>query len=203
MFTGLVLSLGRVAVRNERGAGLELEIENAAVAEELSVGASVAVSGVCLTATSVSVPMFRVDVAAETLSRTRLGRLPVGSAVNLELPLRASDRLGGHFVQGHVDEVGRIEHAGPLRENYILRVRLEKPSAGLVVEKGSIALDGVSLTVTREGGDWFEVMLIPHTLGVTTLGQLRARDEVHIEYDILAKYVLRLTGGRDESDETP
>ncbi|HSF16803.1 MAG TPA: riboflavin synthase [Vicinamibacteria bacterium] len=203
MFTGLVLSVGRVAFRNERGAGLELEIESAAIAEELSVGASVAVSGVCLTATSVSVPMFRVDVAAETVRRTRIGRLPLGSAVNLELPLRASDRLGGHFVQGHVDGVGRIEQAGWLREDYILRVRPERRSAGLVVEKGSIALDGVSLTVTREGNDWFEVMLIPHTREVTTLGQLRAGDEVHIEYDILAKYVHRLTGGRDESNETP
>ena len=195
--------MGRVAVRDERGAILELEIEDRAVAEELSVGASVAVSGVCLTATSVSVPTFRVDVAAETARRTRLGRLPVRSAVNLELPLRATDRIGGHFVQGHVDGVGRIEHAGLRQQDYILRVRPERPAAGLVVEKGSIALDGVSLTVTREGGDWFEVMLIPHTLEVTTLGQLQAGDEMHIEYDILAKYVLRLTRGRDESDETP
>ena len=112
--------------------------------------------------------------------------------MNLELPLKPMDRLGGHFVQGHVDELGRVAEAGPREGDYVLRVEHSPDASRLVVEKGSIAIDGVSLTVTRCGSGWLEVMLIPHTLSVTTLGRSRAGDFVHLEYDILAKYVARL-----------
>jgi riboflavin synthase len=192
MFTGLVQAMGRIAARREEGRVLELELESAEIAPELTVGASVAVSGVCLTAVDISGERFRVELAEETLARTRLGRIAIGGGVNLELPLRPSDPLGGHFVQGHVDEVGRLAEAGLRGENWVLRVEHRAESSLLVVEKGSIAIDGVSLTVTACGPGWLEVMLIPHTLEVTTLGSASAGDEVHLEYDILAKYVARL-----------
>jgi riboflavin synthase len=171
---------------------LELEIECASVAPELSIGASVAVSGVCLTATDRRGNSFLVEVARETLSRTRLAELAAGDAVNLELPLKPTDRLGGHFVQGHVDELGRVAEAGKRDSDHVVRVEHAAGGSRFVIEKGSIAIDGVSLTVTRCGHGWLEVMLIPHTLSVTTLGRLRTGDFVHLEYDILAKYVARL-----------
>lgn len=192
MFTGLVEAMGRITARKEKGRVLELEIESPAIAPKLELGASVAVSGVCLTAIELGAERFRVDLAEETLARTRLGRSAVGSAVNLELPLRLSDPLGGHFVQGHVDEVGRLQAAELRDDNWVLRVEHRSESDALVVEKGSIAIDGVSLTVTACGPGWLEVMLIPHTLEVTTLGGASPGDEVHLEYDILAKYVARL-----------
>lgn len=192
MFTGLVRAVGRVTARREKDRVLELTLESEDIAPELTTGASVAVNGCCLTAVSVARDGFRVELAQETLERTRLGRLPVGSAVNLELPLAASDPLGGHFVQGHVDEVGRLAHAGLRDGDWVLRVEHDPAASQLVVEKGSIAIDGVSLTVTACGPGFLEVMLIPHTLEVTTLGRAAAGDEVHLEYDILAKYVARM-----------
>jgi riboflavin synthase len=142
-----------------------------------------------LTATHVEPPWFRVDVARETLRRTTLDHVRSGGAVNLELPLRADARLGGHFVQGHVDGVGRVTHAGPRDGNWVLAIDHDAGSAPLVVEKGSIAIDGVSLTITEASGASFAVMLIPHTLEMTTLGRLSAGDGVNLEYDILAKYM--------------
>jgi riboflavin synthase len=171
---------------------LELVIESSPIASELELGASVSVSGVCLTATEVGESSFRVDVAVETERRTRLGRLQPGEILNLELPLRPTDRLGGHFVQGHVDELGRVAESGPREGNHVLRVEHSPEASRFVVEKGSIAVDGVSLTVMASGSGWLEVMLIPHTLAVTTLGRLAPGDGVHLEYDILAKYVARL-----------
>ncbi|HEY7699095.1 MAG TPA: riboflavin synthase, partial [Vicinamibacteria bacterium] len=122
----------------------------------------------------------------------RLGRLSSGALVNLELPLRPVDRLGGHIVQGHVDELGLVAASGPREGNHVLRVEHSLDASPFVVEKGSIAIDGVSLTVMASGPGWLEVMLIPHTLAVTTLGGLAPGDGVHLEYDILAKYVARL-----------
>jgi riboflavin synthase len=192
MFTGLVQAIGRIESSRRRGDVLEVFIESESIARELEVGASVSVSGVCLTATEVGGKSFRVDVARETERRTRLGRLGPGDPVNLELPLRPTDRLGGHIVQGHVDELGRVAEASRREVDYVLRVEHSKERSPLVVEKGSIAIDGVSLTVTTSGPGWLEVMLIPHTLDVTTLGRLAPGDGVHLEYDILAKYVARL-----------
>lgn len=202
MFTGLVQSVGTVVSLRERGDVRELVIEAGDLSAELTLGASVAVAGVCLTATSIDGPRFQVDVAQETLGRTRLGALGEGGRVNLELPLRASDRLGGHFVQGHVDGLGTVRRAGPTHGDYVLRIEHDPAHAHLVVEKGSIAIDGVSLTVTAAEDDAFEIMLIPHTLSATTLGALGPGDFVHLEYDILAKYVHRLIARKSDIDET-
>jgi riboflavin synthase len=131
-------------------------------------------------------------VAPETLRRTTLGRRVEGDAVNLELPLRADARLGGHFVQGHVDVAARVRHAGDRDGDYVLAIGHAREASSLVVEKGSITIDGVSLTVTGCGPEWLEVMLIPHTLDATTLGRLTPGDDVNLEYDILAKYMVQL-----------
>ena len=199
MFTGLVAAMGTIersepaeATEQAQAELVELTIESQEIASLLKLGDSVAVSGVCLTATYVDPPRFRVDVTRETLRRTTLGQLASGDAINLELPLRADARLGGHFVQGHVDAVARVTHAGPRDGDYVLSIGHANEAAPLVVEKGSIAIDGVSLTVTGCGPSWLEVMLIAHTLDVTTLGRLAPGDGVNLEYDILAKYMVRL-----------
>ena len=199
MFTGLVAAMGTIersepaeATEQAQAELVELTIESQEIASLLKLGDSVAVSGVCLTATYVDPPRFRVDVTRETLRRTTLGQLALGDAINLELPLRADARLGGHFVQGHVDAVARVTHAGPRDGDYVLSIGHANEAAPLVVEKGSIAIDGVSLTVTGCGPSWLEVMLIAHTLDVTTLGRLAPGDGVNLEYDILAKYMVRL-----------
>jgi riboflavin synthase len=192
MFTGLIQAVGLLESARRRGEMLELVIASGAIAAELDLGASVCVSGVCLTATEISSKSFRVDVARETERRTRLPRLAPGAPLNLELPLRPTDRLGGHIVQGHVDELGRVMAFGPREGNQVLRVDHSLEASAFVVEKGSIAIDGVSLTVMASGRGWLEVMLIPHTLAVTTLARLAPGDGVHLEYDILAKYVARL-----------
>ena len=190
MFTGIVRERGRVASIEERPEGLRLEISAPETASRLEVGDSVSISGACLTATGVSNGSFSVTAVAETLSRTTLGRLAAEDEVNLETAARVGDPLGGHVVQGHIDGVGRIASA---RDDG--RVWVEAPPEILrySVEKGSIAVDGVSLTIAglREGA--FEVALIPHTLEVTTLGALEPGDEVNLEVDVLAKYVERLT----------
>ena len=195
MFTGLVAAraevtevervangVRRIAVREAGCAGLLKETRR---------GDSVAVSGVCLTVVSRGDAgrLARFEVAAETLARTTLDDLGPGAAVNLELPLRVGDRLGGHFVQGHVDAVGRVVDAGGTDDDY--RLAVTHPEPRWIAEKGSVALDGVSLTVAAAdpGARRFEVMLIPHTRRVTTLGRLRSGGRVNIEYDILAKYV--------------
>jgi riboflavin synthase len=200
MFTGLVEAMGTIGdVIGKGGSELvELTIESHEIAPSLKLGDSVAVSGVCLTATHVEAARFRVDVAPETLRCTTLGRLAEGDAVNLELPLRADARLGGHFVQGHVDAAARVREAGPRDGggggdgDYVLTIGHAREASPLVVEKGSITIDGVSLTVTGCGPEWLEVMLIPHTLDATTLGRLSAGDDVNLEYDILAKYMVQL-----------
>jgi riboflavin synthase len=189
MFTGLVQALGTVTALE----GGRLAVETP-LAAELSAGDSVSVNGVCLTATAVVGGGFTADVMDETLRRSSLGGLGPGSRVNLELPLRAADRLGGHFVQGHVDGVGTV---GEVREEGFSRVVVVEADGDLlryVVEKGSIAVDGVSLTVSALDADGFEVSLIPETLERTTLGAVAPGDGVNLEVDVLAKYVERLVG---------
>jgi riboflavin synthase len=186
MFTGLVSDTGRVAELE----GGRLRVE--APALELAAGDSVAVNGVCLTATAVEEDGFRADVMDETLRRSSLGSLRPGDTVNLELPLRAGDRLGGHFVQGHVDGIGTVESL--TEEGFARVLRLGAPPDLLryVVEKGSIAVDGVSLTVAEIDEDAFAVSLIPETLERTTLGELAPGRSVNLEVDVLAKYVEKL-----------
>ena len=190
MFTGLVIAVGDVRAVRDLGAGRFLTIgHGGGEFAGLSIGDSVAVSGVCLSAVAVEPAAVSFEVAAETLSLTTLGGLRPGNRVNLELPLRASDRLGGHFVQGHVDGCGEVLEAGGSDDDYRMRIRHGEPR--WIVRKGSVAIDGVSLTVASvsPGEACFEVMLIPHTRAATTLGALREGDRVNLEYDILAKYV--------------
>ena len=192
VFTGLVQDLGVVHRVDQRAGGVRLSVRSP-LAGELSEGDSVAVNGVCLTAVGMcSGELFGADVMHETLRRSSLGELEAGSPVNLELPLRAADRLGGHIVQGHVDGLAVVREA---REEGFARVVVIDADAGLlryVVEKGSIAVDGVSLTVAEIGEDWFAVSLIPETLERTTLGAAEPGTPVNLEVDVLAKYVEKL-----------
>jgi riboflavin synthase len=195
MFTGLITEVGRIEeLRADRdGARLRIVTE---LAGELREGDSVAVNGVCLTATAVEGSGFATEAMPETLQRSSLGELRGGDAVNLELALRAADRLGGHVVQGHVDGTGivaRVQAAGISR---VIEIEAEPELTRYLVEKGSVAVDGVSLTVSSLGEDTFAVSLIPETLARTTLGALAAGSKVNIEVDVLAKHVERLLGAR-------
>ena len=191
MFTGLVQDTGSVAALERASGGARLRVE-AGVAAELSEGDSVAVNGVCVTATGVDGSAFAADLVPETLERSSLGPLRPGDRVNLELPLRAGDRLGGHVVQGHVDGTGTVEWVRDEGLGRTLRVAADPGLLRYVVEKGSIALDGVSLTVAEVDGEGFSVALVPQTLERTTLGSLEPGATVNIEVDVLAKYVEKL-----------
>jgi riboflavin synthase len=193
MFTGIVGELGRVAAIDGGETGIRLVVDAPATAAAVAVGDSVSVNGVCLTAVTAENGTLAFDAVPETLARTSLGRLAPGAAVNLESALRAGDPLGGHIVQGHVDGLGRVRTTEPEGEGR--RIWLDAPPELLryVVEKGSIAVDGVSLTVAALDEAGFAVALIPHTLSATTLGVLKPGDEINLEVDILAKYVERLT----------
>ena len=194
MFTGLVQDLGKVRAVDSEPAGSRLEVETA-LAPELSEGDSIAVNGVCLTAVSVAGGAFRADVMAETLRRSSLGPLSEGDSVNLELPLRAEDRLGGHFVQGHVDGTGTVEEVTVEGFANVVRIACGPEILRYVVEKGSIAVDGVSLTVADLDDEGFTVSLIPETIERTTLGGAAPGRTVNLEVDVLAKYVEKLTQG--------
>ena len=189
MFTGLVADLGTVAEVDASEAGVRLTVRTAL---ELTEGDSVAVNGVCLTATSLPDGAFTADVMQETLRRSSLGALEEGSKVNLELPLRADDRLGGHFVQGHVDGLGTIWDVREEGFSHVVTIGAPPEILRYVIEKGSIAVDGVSLTVSGLGDDWLQVSLIPETLERTTLGEATTGATVNLEVDVLAKYIERL-----------
>jgi riboflavin synthase len=190
MFTGIITAIGEVRARE----GRRLEIAAPpAIMEELRIGGSVAVSGVCLTAVAVDRTRgaFAADLSPETLARTTLGGLRPGGRVNLELPLRPTDRLGGHFVQGHIDTVGRIIAIEPHGEAHLFTFRVDPRYDGLLVEKGSVAIDGMSLTPFEVQKGRFHVAIVPHTLQSTTLQDLRPGDRVNVEFDLLAKYVAK------------
>jgi riboflavin synthase len=188
VFTGLVKDLGEVAELERSGDGARLRITTA-LAGELRTGDSVAINGVCLTATAVNGGWFDAEAMNETLTRTSLGALSAGARVNLELPLRAGEPLGGHLVQGHVDGLGRVTEVED--DGFARRVRIEAGDEILryVVEKGSIAVDGISLTVVEVDPASFTVSLIPETLERTNLGTTGIGTEVNLEVDVLAKYV--------------
>jgi len=192
MFTGLVQALGEITTKEPRGGAVRLIVQGPEFATEAQIGDSVAVNGCCLTVVEIAGDTLAFDVIPESLDRTNLGAQEVGDRVNLELPLRPTDRLGGHFVQGHVDAVAKF--SGKSDSDGDVRFRFSLPSTlrGHVVEKGSIAIDGVSLTVASVEDGGFTVALIPHTLEVTTLGRLEPGDPVNLEGDILAKYVAAL-----------
>jgi riboflavin synthase len=196
MFTGLIADLGEVTALHAGAEGATLEIDTR-LAGELGEGDSIAVNGVCLTATEIRADGFAAQAMRETLDRSALGALVPGARVNLELPLRAADRLGGHVVQGHVDGTGTV---GAIDEQGFARVlRIDEDGSGLgryLVEKGSVAVNGVSLTVSALRDDGFEVSLIPETLQRTNLGSIAVGDRVNLEADILAKHVERLLEAR-------
>lgn len=191
MFTGIVRELGRIEGLEETADGARLDVRAPEISAGVSVGDSVSVSGVCLTVVSAEADLLTFDVVPETMRRSTLGRLSAGDPVNLEPALQAGDPLGGHFVQGHVDGIARVRRA--MEEGLELEAAPEL--LRYVVEKGSIALDGVSLTVATLDGDAFSVALVPHTKAVTTLGRAAPGDELNIEVDMLAKYVEKLTAG--------
>lgn len=193
MFTGIVQDVGRVESRETRGGDARLGITVSRLdLSRTAIGDSICIQGVCLTVTSISGRTFFADVSGETLAVTTLGDLSDGSPVNLEPALRAGDPLGGHLVSGHVDGVGRVTQLQ--EEARSLRVQIEAPQAlaRYIARKGSITVDGVSLTVNDVSGNQFGVNLIPHTRQVTTLGQLSVGTRVNLEVDLLARYVERL-----------
>ena len=198
MFTGIVRELGRVVSTTGGAAGLTLVVEAPAVASAAAVGDSVAIDGCCLTVESVSGGRVSFHAVPETLARSRLVRLGAGDPVNVEPAIRAGEPLGGHFVQGHVDAVGRVQSVEAEGEG--LRVFVEAPDEILryCVEKGSVAVDGVSLTVAELADDAFAVVLVPHTLEATTLSALQPGREVNLEADVLAKHVERLLEARGD-----
>jgi riboflavin synthase len=192
VFTGIVREVGRVAALDGDETGASLVIEAPATAPGVEVGGSVAINGVCLTAEEVAGHSLRFHAVPETLRRSSLGKLQPGSRVNLEPALRAGEPLGGHYVQGHVDGLGTIRGIEPDGEGVLVVVEAPQEILRYCVEKGSVAVDGVSLTVAGLDDGAFSVALIPHTLAATTLGDLLPGREVNLEVDVLAKYVERL-----------
>ena len=206
VFTGIVEELGQVVALEELGDSARLTVRGPLVTAGAAAGDSIAINGVCLTVTGVGRAghnsadgTFSADVMGETLGRSSLGALGPGSAVNLERPMTLGGRLGGHLVQGHVDGTGAItdRRAGDTWD--VVRISIPPPLARYVVEKGSIAVDGISLTISALGGDWIEVSLIPETLARTTLGRKQPGDVVNLEVDMIAKYVERLLSGGSRS----
>jgi riboflavin synthase len=198
MFTGIVEELGEVAGIEHRGDAARLTIRGST--EGISLGESIAVNGVCLTVTDIAGGTFAADVMGETLDRSGLGVLAAGAPVNLERSVRLADRMGGHLMQGHVDATGTIVSRAPATHWDQVRISLPAAISRYVVEKGSIAVDGISLTVSAvsppDAADgWFEVCLIPETLKRTTLGTREPGDAVNLEVDVIAKYVERLLSG--------
>ena len=198
MFTGIVEELGEVIGVDDLGDSARLTIRGPVVTSDARHGDSIAVNGVCLTVLeSTAEGRFSADVMAETLNRSSLGALEPGSQVNLERAAALNSRLGGHIVQGHVDGTGAVISRSPSEHWEVVRVSLPPELSRYVVEKGSITVDGVSLTVSAIGDDFFEVSLIPTTLGLTTLGRAKPGTRVNLEVDVIAKYVERLLAARD------
>ncbi len=194
MFTGIVEELGEVVTVEDRQDAARFRLRGPLVTEGARHGDSIAVNGVCLTVVDTADGEFTADVMAETLDRSSLGALAAGSRVNLERPMALGGRLGGHLVQGHVDGTGTVEQRTPAEHWETVRIGIPAELARYVVEKGSITVDGVSLTVVEAGADFLTVSLIPTTLALTTLGTKQPGDPVNLEVDVLAKYVERLLG---------
>ena len=199
MFTGIILATGRVSSLTEKGGDLELGVDAAALdLERVAIGDSISVQGACLTVTRKEGACFYADVSRETMAKTTLGNLRAGSRVNLEPSLRAGDALGGHWVSGHVDTVGKLKTLVQDARSWRLEFELPAALMRFVASKGSICVNGVSLTVNNVAGRCFDVNIIPHTLKVTTLGEIKVDDGVNIEIDVVARYLERLMTKTEE-----
>lgn len=196
MFTGIIEAVGSIRAFVRHPAGARLTIGAPAIAETARLGDSLAVDGACLTVAALAGDGVVCDLSAETLARTTLGALRVGARVNLERPLRLGDRVGGHLVSGHVDGVGQLLGRFPQGEGAVYRIRFPEPLAPFLVPKGSVAVDGISLTVAVLAGRHFDVAVIPYTLQGTTLAEKRVGAQVNLEADLIGKYVARLAEGR-------
>jgi riboflavin synthase len=199
MFTGLVEGVGEVKEINREGGDVTMDIRPFFEASDIRVGDSVSVNGVCLTVTETRQGIFRADVSGETLSRTTMGRLKQGDRVNLERALKFSDRLGGHLVSGHVDGVGRITKKEQQKSSWFLRIEMDESLSKYTIEKGSIAVDGISLTINRCQDGAIEVNIIPQTGKETTILKKKVGDLVNIETDLIGKYVERFFMRGEES----
>lgn len=203
MFTGIILGKGTVIDKKASGSGMVFSLESDFDLTDPEEGESIAVNGVCLTAKGISTRRFMVDVSPESLARTNLGRLGVGRKVNLERALRLSDRLGGHMVSGHVDAVSKVLERKPVGDFVQFAFSIPAGLARYIIKKGSIAIDGTSLTVNSCDDKIFSIVVIPHTLEMTILGTLREGDSVNIEVDLIGKYVEKmLQAGAETSGAT-
>jgi riboflavin synthase len=196
VFTGIVEEAGQIVQIKPGLKSTEMVVRTSKIHRTVRPGNSVAVNGACLTVVAKRGRLLRFDVLNETLRRTNFGRLRPGSLVNMERPLRANGRLDGHFVQGHVDATGRVRRWEREGKDYVIEIEAPATLMKYIVEKGSVAVDGISLTVARIGRSWFQIWIIPHTRAVTNLRQCTVGDTVNLEADILAKYVERSLQGR-------
>jgi riboflavin synthase len=203
MFTGIVETTGKVTRIDRLSESVRLSIAAGRVSEDVALGDSIAVNGVCLTVVSIDAPELVFDAVYETLRRTTLGSLAVGDVVNLERAMVANGRFGGHIVQGHVDGVGRIASMRPVGNAWQVHVDVDTNLLRYIVEKGSVCIDGISLTVADAGRSSFSVSVIPHTWENTTLSARRAGDALNIECDIIGKYVERLMGFSTSANTAP
>lgn len=202
MFTGIIEELGKIAALEKHADGAKIKISASVVAKDTNEGDSIAVNGVCLTALDVKTDSFTADVSRETLDKSTLGRLKNGAKVNLERAVTPTTRLGGHIVQGHVDSRGRFVSAVQSGDFWTVRVSFPKEIGQYLVYKGSISVEGISLTIAKLGANFFEIAVIPKTWELTNLSGLKAGDEVNLEADVIAKYVERiLLYGKAESGE--
>lgn len=202
MFTGIVETMGKVTRIERLSQSARLAISAGRVSEDVMIGDSIAVNGVCLTVVSIDAPELVFDAVYETLRRTNLGDLTVGNMVNLERAMLANGRFGGHIVQGHVDGVGRVLSLRPVGNAWAVHIDVTPNLMRYIVEKGSICVDGISLTVSDAGGSSFGISVIPHTWANTTLSQKRAGDSLNVECDIIGKYVEQLFGKSHTAPET-
>lgn len=191
MFTGIIADIGAVVSLRRKPSGASLTISADQIIKDAAIGDSIAINGVCLTVVTINAKQLSFDLSDETLNSTNLVQLKPGERVNLEASLSPDGKLGGHFVTGHVDEVGRIKSKNLIGDAFKLVIEAPSKITGLIVEKGSIAIDGISLTVVDVSSDAFSVVIIPHTAGVTTIGLKGVGDTVNIEADIIGKYVAK------------
>ena len=203
MFTGIIEEKGRVTGAVREGGGVRLTVEAPSSASELHVNDSVPLNGACQTVIAKSGRTFTVQAVEETLSKTTLGEFAPGTEINLELPLRLNERLGGHLVLGHVDCVGTVAGVEEKESSHLIRIAFPAPFAKYVIPVGSIAVDGISLTVAATEGNEFTVSIIPHTLSTTTLAGARAGMRVNLEFDVIGKYIERLVAGERSQDAAP